>query len=171
MQQFREVSRTRTIYSTETHTSDFILNTFWNGKPVQFFQERVTYKRLHLHWPTWCLYEGDLQEAPLIHMVSTPTSTCTLDMQWPKTACRLGRAAGARGQGGGHTPSLYLRHPSSRLCCNWFCPLKRYFTSPRFCPSKSPLSVSLTLSAPFRKNCGMFCRSNIASKHTRKVRT
>ena len=28
MQQFREVSRTRTIYSTETHTSDFILNTF-----------------------------------------------------------------------------------------------------------------------------------------------
>ena len=24
MQQFREVSRTRTIYSTETHTSDFI---------------------------------------------------------------------------------------------------------------------------------------------------
>ena len=40
MQQFREVSRTRTIYSTETHTSDFILNTFWNGKLVQFFQER-----------------------------------------------------------------------------------------------------------------------------------
>ena len=40
MQQFREVSRTRTIYSTETHTSDFILNTFWNGTPVQFFQER-----------------------------------------------------------------------------------------------------------------------------------
>ena len=40
MQQFREVSRTRTIYSTETHTSHFILNTFWNGKPVQFFQER-----------------------------------------------------------------------------------------------------------------------------------
>ena len=40
MQQFREVSRTRTIYSTETHTSDFILNTFWNGKPAQFFQER-----------------------------------------------------------------------------------------------------------------------------------
>ena len=40
MQQFREISRTRTIYSTETHTSDFILNTFWNGKPVQFFQER-----------------------------------------------------------------------------------------------------------------------------------
>ena len=28
MQQFRDVSRTRTIYSTETHTSDFILNTF-----------------------------------------------------------------------------------------------------------------------------------------------
>ena len=40
MQQFREINRTRTIYSTETHTSDFILNTFWNGKPVQFFQER-----------------------------------------------------------------------------------------------------------------------------------
>ena len=40
MQQFRELSRTRTIYNTETHTSDFILNTFWNGKPVQFFQER-----------------------------------------------------------------------------------------------------------------------------------
>ena len=40
MQQFREVSRTRTIYSTETHTSNFILNTFWNGKLVQFFQER-----------------------------------------------------------------------------------------------------------------------------------
>ena len=40
MQQFREVSRTRTIYSAETHTSDFILYTFWNGKPVQFFQER-----------------------------------------------------------------------------------------------------------------------------------
>ena len=40
MQQFREVSRTTTIYSTETHTSDFILNTFWNGKPVQFFYER-----------------------------------------------------------------------------------------------------------------------------------
>ena len=40
MQQFREVSRTRTIYSTETHTSDFILNTFSNGKPVQFFQDR-----------------------------------------------------------------------------------------------------------------------------------
>ena len=37
MQQFREVSRTRTTYSTETHTSDFILNTFWNGKPVHFF--------------------------------------------------------------------------------------------------------------------------------------
>ena len=28
MQQLREVSRTRTTYSTETHTSDFILNTF-----------------------------------------------------------------------------------------------------------------------------------------------
>ena len=28
IQQFREVSRTRTIYSTETHTSDFILITF-----------------------------------------------------------------------------------------------------------------------------------------------
>ena len=28
MQQFREVSRTRTTYITETHTSDFILNTF-----------------------------------------------------------------------------------------------------------------------------------------------
>ena len=27
MQQFREVSRTRTTYSTETHTSEFILNT------------------------------------------------------------------------------------------------------------------------------------------------
>ena len=40
MQQFRQVSRTRTIYSTETHTSDFILNTFWNGKPVQFFSRR-----------------------------------------------------------------------------------------------------------------------------------
>ena len=40
MQQFREVSWTRTIYSTETHTSDFIFNTIWNGKPVQFFQER-----------------------------------------------------------------------------------------------------------------------------------
>ena len=36
MQQFRELCRTRTIYSTETHTNDFILN----GKPVQFFQER-----------------------------------------------------------------------------------------------------------------------------------
>ena len=33
MRQFREVS-------TETHSSDFILNMFWNGKPVQFFQER-----------------------------------------------------------------------------------------------------------------------------------
>ena len=33
-------SRTRNIYSTETHTSDFIFNTFWNGKPVQFLQER-----------------------------------------------------------------------------------------------------------------------------------
>ena len=28
MQQFREESRTRTTYSTETHTSDFILNMF-----------------------------------------------------------------------------------------------------------------------------------------------
>ena len=27
MQQFREVSRIRTLYSTETHTNDFILNT------------------------------------------------------------------------------------------------------------------------------------------------
>ena len=27
------------IYTTETHTSDFILNTFWNGKLMQFFQE------------------------------------------------------------------------------------------------------------------------------------
>ena len=42
MQQFREVSRTRTIYSTETHTSDFILHTaFSNGKPVQFFPGKV----------------------------------------------------------------------------------------------------------------------------------
>ena len=40
--EFREVSRTRTTYSTETHTSDFILNTFSNGKPVQFFQQRFT---------------------------------------------------------------------------------------------------------------------------------
>ena len=40
MQQLREISRTRTTYSTETHTSDFILKTLWNGKPVQFFQER-----------------------------------------------------------------------------------------------------------------------------------
>ena len=32
MLQFRDVSKTRTIYNTdETHTSDFILNTFWNG--------------------------------------------------------------------------------------------------------------------------------------------
>ena len=38
----REVSRTRTTYSTETHTSDFILNTFWSGKPVQFFQDTDT---------------------------------------------------------------------------------------------------------------------------------
>ena len=36
---FREVSRTRTIYITETHKNYFIFNTFWNGKPVQFFQE------------------------------------------------------------------------------------------------------------------------------------
>ena len=28
MQEFREVSRTRTTYRTETNTSDFILNTF-----------------------------------------------------------------------------------------------------------------------------------------------
>ena len=28
MQQFREVSRTRTTYITETNTSEFILNTF-----------------------------------------------------------------------------------------------------------------------------------------------
>ena len=42
MQQLREVSRTRTTYSTETHTSDFILNTFWNGKPVQFFQRLIS---------------------------------------------------------------------------------------------------------------------------------
>ena len=41
MQQFREVSRTRTTYSTETHTSDFILNMFSNGKPVQFFPGEV----------------------------------------------------------------------------------------------------------------------------------
>ena len=41
MQQLREVSRTRTIYRTETHTSDFILNTFRNGKPVQFFPGEV----------------------------------------------------------------------------------------------------------------------------------
>ena len=33
-------NRIRTIYSIESHTSDFILNTFSNGKPVQFFQER-----------------------------------------------------------------------------------------------------------------------------------
>ena len=31
MQQFREVSRTRTIYSTETHTSDFILVLKWEA--------------------------------------------------------------------------------------------------------------------------------------------
>ena len=37
----REVSRTRTIYSTETHTSGFILNTFRYGKPVQFFPGEV----------------------------------------------------------------------------------------------------------------------------------
>ena len=36
MWQFREVSRTRTVYSTETRTSDFILNTFSNVKPKQF---------------------------------------------------------------------------------------------------------------------------------------
>ena len=36
-----EISRTRTIYSTETHTSDFILNTFRNGKPVQFSRRGV----------------------------------------------------------------------------------------------------------------------------------
>ena len=41
MWQFREISKTRTIYSTETHTSDFILNTFWNGKPAQFFPGEV----------------------------------------------------------------------------------------------------------------------------------
>ena len=37
--QFREVSRNITIYSIESHTSDFIFNTFWNGKPMQIFQE------------------------------------------------------------------------------------------------------------------------------------
>ena len=36
MWQFREVSRTRTVYSIETRTSDFILNTFSNVKPKQF---------------------------------------------------------------------------------------------------------------------------------------
>ena len=33
-------NRIRTIYSIESHTSDFILNTFSDGKPLQFFQER-----------------------------------------------------------------------------------------------------------------------------------
>ena len=32
--EFREVSRTRTIYSIETYTGDFIFNTFLNGKPM-----------------------------------------------------------------------------------------------------------------------------------------
>ena len=42
MQQFRGLSRTRTTYtsySTETHTSDFILNTLCNRKPVVFSGE------------------------------------------------------------------------------------------------------------------------------------
>ena len=32
MQQFREISKTRTIYSTETHTSDFLLK--WKASAV-----------------------------------------------------------------------------------------------------------------------------------------
>ena len=41
MYQFREVSRTRSIYSIETNTTDFIVNTFSNEKPVQFFPGEV----------------------------------------------------------------------------------------------------------------------------------
>ena len=39
--QFRELSKTRSICSIQTHTSDFILNTFSNEKPVQFFPGEV----------------------------------------------------------------------------------------------------------------------------------
>ena len=35
--QSETVSMTRTTYSTETHTSDFILNTFWNGEASAVF--------------------------------------------------------------------------------------------------------------------------------------
>ena len=39
MQQFREVSRTKTIYSTETHTSEFIRSKM--GSQCSFFPEEV----------------------------------------------------------------------------------------------------------------------------------
>ena len=36
MQQFRKVSRTRAMHSVETHTSDFIFNTFEMGSQCSF---------------------------------------------------------------------------------------------------------------------------------------
>ena len=62
--QSETVSMTRTTYSTETHTSDFILNTFWNGKPVQFFQEwwwRGA-KRTSLAAKFWIFWRGWMTE-------------------------------------------------------------------------------------------------------------
>ena len=52
MQQFGELSRTRTMYSLETHTSDFILNTFRKGSQcscVCFPEERERERERSCH--------------------------------------------------------------------------------------------------------------------------
>ena len=40
MQEFREVSRTGSIYSMEAQACNFVFNALLNGKPVQLLQER-----------------------------------------------------------------------------------------------------------------------------------
>ena len=39
-----ECSRTKTVYNIETHTSDLILNTFWNWKPIRFSRRDVEWR-------------------------------------------------------------------------------------------------------------------------------
>ena len=113
MLQFKKVSRTRTTYSIGTHTSDYIFNTFWNGKPEQFFQERY-----------WVLMAGCRLASRLASCVTSSFMHMTRQsgqqtisikrLQFQTKACALRSFC----------PGISLRHladtgdcPTASVCC------------------------------------------------------
>ena len=106
MQEFRKVSRTRTIYSTETHTSHFILNTFWNGKSVQFFQERC-----------WVVVTG-CQENKSCNKVLN-----FLERLDDRIMCTSGKRYVDDVRDGRQEDVIILPAFSCKCICGWFCVL------------------------------------------------